>query len=129
MAQFYEMPAISPTMELGTLLAWRLNEGDAFEAPAVVAEIATDKANMEAEIFEDGVLLKHLIAEGDEVPAGFPMAIWGESAGEDLTALLAEFEVRKAELAAGPPEAPEAPAAAPASATVVVSPPPPSAPR
>lgn len=96
MAQFYEMPAVSPTMELGTLVAWRLKEGDSFESGTVVAEVGTDKANMDAEIFDDGVLIKHLIAEGDEIPPGYPIAIWGASADEDIDALLKEFEERKA---------------------------------
>lgn len=97
MAQFYEMPAVSPTMELGTLVAWRLKEGESFESGAVVAEVGTDKANMDAEIFDDGVLIKHLIAEGDEIPPGYPIAIWGASADEDIADLLKEFESRKGE--------------------------------
>ncbi len=101
MAEFYNMPAISPTMELGSLVAWRVAEGESFESSAILAEIGTDKANMEAEIFDEGVMIKHLIGEGDEVPAGFPMAIWGESADEDITELLALFEQKKKELAEG----------------------------
>ena len=75
MAEFYLMPAISPTMELGTIVAWRLQEGQEFESGTVLADIGTDKANMEAEIFEDGFLLKHLVAEGD----GFHRAIRSQS--------------------------------------------------
>jgi pyruvate dehydrogenase E2 component (dihydrolipoamide acetyltransferase) len=99
LAQFYEMPAISPTMEIGTLVTWRVKEGEVFESGTVLAEIGTDKANMEAEIFDAGVLLKHLIAEGDEVPPGYPIAIWGQQ-GEDIAGLLQEFESRKKSLAA-----------------------------
>ncbi|MEN0060926.1 MAG: dihydrolipoamide acetyltransferase family protein [Myxococcota bacterium] len=112
MAEFYEMPSISPTMEVGTLVEWRIAEGASFESSAVVAEVGTDKANMDAEIFDPGVMLKHLIAEGDEVPPGFPIAIVGQSADEDVSALLAEFEQRKASLAEGGGES--APAEAPA---------------
>jgi pyruvate dehydrogenase E2 component (dihydrolipoamide acetyltransferase) len=123
-AQFYEMPAVSPTMEVGTLVSWKIAEGQPFESSAVVAEVGTDKANMDAEIFDKGVLIKHLVAEGDEVPPGYPIAIWGASKDEDISELLAAFEKRKAEGAAAPaPEAkkteepkdeeePEAPAAA-----------------
>ena len=111
MAQFYEMPAISPTMEVGTLVAWQLKEGDAFESGTVLAEIGTDKANMEAEIFDDGFLLKLLIEEGDEVPPGHPIAIWGEAADEPIDELIQEFADRQAALAAGASAAP-APAAA-----------------
>ena len=48
MAEFYEMPAISPTMEMGTLVEWRVKEGEAFDSGTVLAEVGTDKANMEA---------------------------------------------------------------------------------
>jgi pyruvate dehydrogenase E2 component (dihydrolipoamide acetyltransferase) len=109
-AEFYEMPSISPTMEIGTLIEWRVKEGESFQSSAVVAEVGTDKANMEAEIFDAGVMLKHLIAEGDEVPPGFPIAIWG-AAGDDISGLLKEIESRKSQLgaapAAEPAEAPE----------------------
>jgi len=98
-ADFYDMPAISPTMEVGTLVEWRIAEGQPFESSAVVADIGTDKANMEAEIYEDGVLIKHLIGVGEEVPPGFPIAIWGASADEDVSALVTTFEARKAALA------------------------------
>jgi pyruvate dehydrogenase E2 component (dihydrolipoamide acetyltransferase) len=120
MAEFYEMPAISPTMELGTLVAWKIAEGEAFESSAVVAEVGTDKANMEAEIFDAGVLLKHLVSEGDEVPPGYPIAIWGLAADEDITSLVADFEARKAASAAAA-EAP-APTEASAAPTAAVAP-------
>ena len=127
MAQFYEMPAISPTMEVGTLVAWQLKEGAAFESGTVLAEIGTDKANMEAEIFDDGFLLKLLIEEGDEVPPGFPIAIWGEEADEDVDALLEEFAARKAALAARGKDAKESNAEEPKPAEVAPAPAPPKA--
>jgi pyruvate dehydrogenase E2 component (dihydrolipoamide acetyltransferase) len=105
MAEFYEMPAVSPTMEVGVLVEWRVKEGESFESGAVVAEVGTDKANMEAEIFDNGVLIKHLVAEDDEVPPGYPIAIWGSSADEDISGLLEEFEQRKAKAASGGAEA------------------------
>lgn len=125
MAEFYEMPAVSPTMEVGTLVEWRIAEGESFESGAVVAEVGTDKANMDAEIFDKGVMIKHLVREGDEIPPGFPIAIWGKSADEDISDLLAEFERRRgaaqapsaapAEAPAAAPEAPAAPEPAPAA--------------
>lgn len=96
MASFYEMPAISPTMELGILIEWKVKEGDKVSPQTVVAEIGTDKANMEAEVFDDGVILKLLVEEDDEIPPGYPILIWGKSADEDISGLLAEFEKRKA---------------------------------
>ena len=108
MAEFYEMPAVSPTMEVGTLVEWRIAEGESFESGAVVAEVGTDKANMDAEIFDKGVMIKHLVSEGDEIPPGFPIAIWGKSADEDISGLLAEFEERKKALAGGAAAEPKA---------------------
>jgi len=95
LANFYEMPSISPTMEVGTLIEWKLKEGDSFTPQTVIAEVGTDKANMEAEVFDEGVLLKTLIEEGDEVPPGFPIAIIGTEKGEDIGDLLEQFEERK----------------------------------
>lgn len=101
MAQFYEMPAVSPTMELGTLVEWRVKEGESFKPQTVMAEVGTDKANMDAEVFDSGVLIRHLIEEGDEVPAGFPIAIIGQATDEDISELLEAFKARKAELDGG----------------------------
>ena len=95
MVQFYEMPAVSPTMEVGTIVKWCVAEGQAFASGTVMLEVGTDKANMDAEIFDSGVLIKHLVIEGDEVPAGYPIAIIGTKADEDITALLQAFEQRK----------------------------------
>lgn len=118
MAEFYEMPSVSPTMEVGTLVAWRVAEGASFDSGTVLAEVGTDKANMDAEIFDAGVLIKHLVPEGAEIPPGYPIAIWGQSADEDISGLLARFEERKK--AGG--GAPAAPVAAEAPARVEASP-------
>lgn len=91
MAEFFVMPQASPTMEKGTLLAWKKAEGAVLGPQDVIAEVETDKAAMEIEVFDAGVLLKLLAAEGDEIPAGQPIAIIGKSAGEDITALVAAF--------------------------------------
>lgn len=123
MAEFYEMPSISPTMEVGTLVEWKVAEGQPFESSAAVAEVGTDKANMEAEIFDAGVMIKHLIAEGDEVPPGFPIAIWGQAADEDVSSLLAEFEQRRAALADGASGAEPTSAGSNGAGSAPVSPP------
>lgn len=129
MAEFYEMPAVSPTMEVGTLVEWRIAEGATFESGAVVAEVGTDKANMDAEIFDKGVMIKHLVSEGDEIPPGYPIAIWGKSADEDISGLLAEFEERKKALQGGAaPAAPEPAAAEPTPAAPTPAPEAPAAP-
>ncbi len=70
------MPALSPTMEEGTLAKWHVKEGDAVQTGDVIAEIETDKATMEVEAIEDGVIQSILVAEGTEhVPVNQPIAI------------------------------------------------------
>jgi pyruvate dehydrogenase E2 component (dihydrolipoamide acetyltransferase) len=110
MAEIFVMPQASPTMEVGTILAWRKAEGDSLQPQDVIAEVETDKAAMEIEVFDDGILLKILVPEGEEVPAGAPIAIIGLSADEDISALIEEAKAAgKAPAAA---EAPAEPAAA-----------------
>ena len=75
MAIYIEMPKLSDTMTEGTLVKWRKNEGDKVRTGDVLAEIETDKATMEMEVFDDGILHKHLIAEGAKVPIGGQIAI------------------------------------------------------
>ena len=122
MAEFFVMPQATPTMESGTIASWNKAEGDSLAVGDVLAVVETDKAAMDIETFDKGVLLKLLAAEGDEVPAGFPIAIIGR-AGEDVSALVAQFSTMTPE--AAKPEAP-APAALVEAAPVVSAPPPPS---
>ncbi|WP_300541691.1 pyruvate dehydrogenase complex E1 component subunit beta [Maricaulis sp.] len=77
------MPALSPTMEEGTLAKWLIKEGDTVESGDVIAEIETDKATMEVEAVEEGTVAKLLVAEGTEgVKVNVPIAILAEE-GED----------------------------------------------
>jgi pyruvate dehydrogenase E2 component (dihydrolipoamide acetyltransferase) len=115
MAEFFLMPQASPTMEAGVILAWHKGEGDTLAPQDVIAEVETDKAAMEIEVFDKGVLLKILEGEGAEVPAGRPIAIIGASADEDISALMEEFAA-KASAAPAPAPAAEAPAPSPAPA-------------
>ncbi len=81
------MPALSPTMEAGTLARWLVKEGDSVAAGDVIAEIETDKATMEVEAIDDGTVGKILISEGTEnVAVNAPIAIL-LAEGEDGTAL------------------------------------------
>ena len=75
MAIYIEMPKLSDTMTEGTLLKWRKNEGDKVETGDVIAEVETDKATMEMEAFDDGILHKHLVIAGTKVPIGGPIAL------------------------------------------------------
>ena len=60
------MPALSPTMEEGTLARWLVKEGDGVRSGDVIAEIETDKATMEVEAVDEGTVAKILVAEGTE---------------------------------------------------------------
>ncbi len=86
------MPALSPTMEEGTLAKWNVKEGDTVSSGDIIAEIETDKATMEVEAVDEGVVGKIFIAEGTEgVKVNAPIAVLleeGESAGDiDMSAL------------------------------------------
>ena len=67
MARFYEMPQASPTMEFGVLLSWKVAEGAKLAPQDVIAEVETDKAAMDIEVFDPGYMLKLLASEGDEI--------------------------------------------------------------
>lgn len=77
------MPKLSDTMEEGVLHKWNVKEGDKVSSGDVIAEVETDKATMEVEVFDSGTILKILVDEGDSVPLGETMAIIGEE-GEDV---------------------------------------------
>jgi pyruvate dehydrogenase E1 component beta subunit len=117
------MPALSPTMEEGTLAKWLVKEGDTVSSGDIMAEIETDKATMEFEAVDEGIVGKILIAEGTEgVKVNTPIAVLVEE-GEDASALPAAAPAAAAVTEAAPAavEAP-APAAAPAAPVVDLSP-------
>ena len=81
------MPALSPTMEEGTLSKWLVKEGDTVSSGDLLAEIETDKATMEVEAVEEGVIAKILVAGGSEgVKVNAPIALLLEE-DEDASAL------------------------------------------
>jgi pyruvate dehydrogenase E2 component (dihydrolipoyllysine-residue acetyltransferase) len=108
-----KMPALSPTMEEGTLAKWLVKEGDAVKSGDILAEIETDKATMEFEAVDEGTIAKILVPEGsDGVKVGTPIAVLAGE-GEDVSAA-ATTPAPKAEPAPAPaPKAAEAPAPAP----------------
>ena len=84
-----KMPALSPTMEEGTLAKWLVKEGDTVKSGDIMAEIETDKATMEFEAVDEGVIARIVIAEGtDGVKVGAVIAILAEE-GEDASAVSA----------------------------------------
>ncbi len=109
-----KMPALSPTMEEGTLARWLVKEGDEIKSGDIIAEIETDKATMEFEAVDEGVLGKILVAEGTEgVKVGTVIAvIGGDAASAPAAAPVAAQAAAPAPVAA----VPLAPVAAPKAA-------------
>ena len=112
------MPALSPTMEEGTLAKWLVAEGDAVRSGDVIAEIETDKATMEVEALDDGTIAKLLVAAGTEaVKVNVAIAVLleeGESADAMPASSAASPPGAAIEAAAAAPAAEAAAAAAPA---------------
>ncbi|WP_137405788.1 biotin/lipoyl-containing protein, partial [Sphingobium sp. MP9-4] len=138
MSKTIQMPALSPTMEEGTLAKWLVKEGDKVSSGDLLAEIETDKATMEFEAVDEGTVAKILVSEGAEgVKVGTVIAIIAEE-GEDVAeaaasggaapAPKADAVPAKAEAAAPAakadpvPAKAAAPAAAPAEGRVKASP-------
>jgi pyruvate dehydrogenase E2 component (dihydrolipoamide acetyltransferase) len=124
------MPALSPTMEKGNLAKWLKKEGDAVKAGDILAEIETDKATMEYEAVDEGVLAKILVPEGTaDVPVNQPIAVLAAE-GEDVKAAAAAAGKGAAPARAPQPaqQAKPAPAASAAQAPARPQQPPPAAP-
>jgi len=128
MAIAVEMPKMSDTMEEGVLAAWLVEEGTSISAGDVVAQVETDKATMDLEVYDDGVLLKRVIGEGDSVPIGGLIAILGQE-GEDVSAILAKYQgggdgasAESAPAASEPAPAVSEPAPAPAAEAPAAAP-------
>lgn len=123
------LPALSPTMESGSIVSWDKKEGDQLNEGDLLAEIETDKATMAFETPEEGFLAKILVPAGTKgVPLGQPLCIIVESEGD--IGKFKDFSIEEAIAAAG--GAGDAPASAPApeqpSATTSSSTPPPPSP-
>jgi pyruvate dehydrogenase E2 component (dihydrolipoamide acetyltransferase) len=113
-----KMPALSPTMEEGKLAKWLVKEGDEVSSGDILAEIETDKATMEFEAVDEGVIVSIAVPEGTEkVKVGTVIAtLAGENEGDGVPAKAGTSGEEK------PPQ--EAPASAGAQASVVAAPPP-----
>lgn len=119
MAIELKMPALSPTMEEGTLAKWLVKEGDEVSSGDILAEIETDKATMEFEAVDEGVISKILVAEGtDNVTVGTVIA---EMTGEDEEMAPASAPATAVEKESTSPALPEVAEAAPVSAAAPVS--------
>ncbi|MEW6123478.1 MAG: pyruvate dehydrogenase complex dihydrolipoamide acetyltransferase [Pseudomonadota bacterium] len=118
------MPALSPTMEKGNLAKWLKKEGDSVKSGDVIAEIETDKATMEVEAVDEGVLAKIVVPEGtSDVPVNQLIAVLAAE-GEDVKAAAAGAggKPAAAPAAAAPAPAPAAPAPAAAAPAPVAAP-------
>ena len=118
MATLIDMPKLSDTMTVGTLVKWLKNEGDLVASGDMIAEVETDKATMEVECFDDGVLIKQYCGVGDEVAVGGAIAAVGEAgeeapATETNTPATAAPEPEPAPVAEAPTSTPAAPEPAP----------------
>ncbi len=92
-----KMPALSPTMEEGTLAKWLVKEGDTVTSGDILAEIETDKATMEFEAVDEGTIAKILVPEGTD----------GVKVGEPIAILAAEGESAEAAASASPKRSPQ----------------------
>ncbi len=77
------MPRLSDTMQEGTLVKWRVKEGDSVKSGDLLADVETDKATMELQSFDDGTVAKVLVGEGDTAPVGALILVLAEE-GEDV---------------------------------------------
>ncbi|XP_041807610.1 dihydrolipoyllysine-residue acetyltransferase component of pyruvate dehydrogenase complex, mitochondrial [Chelmon rostratus] len=110
------LPALSPTMTMGTVQRWEKKVGEKLSEGDLLAEIETDKATIGFEVQEEGYLAKILVAEGTrDVPLGMPLCIIVEKES-DIAAFKDYVETGVAEVSTPPPAPPPAPAAAPAAA-------------
>jgi pyruvate dehydrogenase E2 component (dihydrolipoamide acetyltransferase) len=130
MAQIIDMPKLSDTMTVGTLVKWLKNEGDAVKSGMMLAEVETDKATMELECFFDGTLLKVFAPAGSQVAVGAALCAVGkpgEAVPEPSTGVAPAVSSPAAK--EEPKQASHAPAAAPAGVPPAAIPvPPPAAP-
>src|SRR3954468_22869650 len=84
MPSYIEMPKLSDTMTEGTLVKWRKKPGDKVEVGDILAEVETDKAVMEMEAFDEGVLAEYIVQEGGKAQIGQRLAVMGKP-GEKVT--------------------------------------------
>jgi pyruvate dehydrogenase E2 component (dihydrolipoamide acetyltransferase) len=122
MAEIIRMPKLSDTMTEGVVAEWHKKVGDEVESGELLAEIETDKATMEFESFQDGILLHIGVEKGSTAPVDSVLCVLGEK-GEDISELLASAAADVQAQPAAPASAP-APAPAPAPVAAAVSAPP-----
>jgi pyruvate dehydrogenase E2 component (dihydrolipoamide acetyltransferase) len=85
MADYFNLPMLGQTMEEGTITKWLKAEGDYIRRGDIIAEVMTDKANLEVDATVEGYLRKILVAEGETVPVNAPIAIISKTPDEDIS--------------------------------------------
>lgn len=119
MAELVKLPKMSDTMTEGVIVKWNYKTGDTVKSGDILAEVETDKATMDMEVYAKGTIL-YLVEEGSTVPVDGPIAVVG-AAGEDFSALLSAAPAPAAKIEEAPVTAVEAaPAATPAAAPAQV---------
>src|SRR4051812_32626083 len=116
-----QMPSLSPTMTEGKITKWLKKEGDKVSSGTAIAEVETDKSNLEVEAYDDGFLIAILTKEGESAKVGAPIAYIGEK-GEKV-------DTSKAAAPAAADAAKAASATAPAPSQPTQAVPPPAAPK
>jgi pyruvate dehydrogenase E2 component (dihydrolipoamide acetyltransferase) len=124
MANIIDMPKLSDTMTVGTLVKWLKGEGDAVRNGDILAEVETDKATMELECFFDGTLLRIFIPAGSQVPVGSALCAVGKP-GETVEAPAPQPSPRRVEAVQAKPTGSPAPSAPRPSSPGALPPPPP----
>ncbi len=97
MAEIIRMPKMSDTMEEGVIASWLKKVGDEIKSGDILAEVETDKATMELESYDDGILLHIGVKDGDSVPVDGVIAIIGEK-GEDVNKILNDINSDSSEV-------------------------------
>ena len=82
MAELITMPKMSDTMTEGVIVKWNVKVGDSVKSGDIMAEVETDKATMDMEVYSKGIVLHLVVQEGDAVPVDGPIAVVGKE-GED----------------------------------------------
>ena len=116
MANIIDMPKLSDTMTVGTLVKWKKQEGDAVKSGDILAEVETDKATMELESFFDGTLLKIFVPDGAQVAIGDALCAVGQPGEKIETPATKKAEIGKQKAEPTVPAAPVS--AAPVAASV-----------
>ncbi len=117
------MPRLSDTMEQGTVVKWHVNAGDSVSSGDVIADIETDKATMELESFDDGVVASLAIGEGEKVNVGETIVILAEDGESTEDAIASVGSSASSESSAKQEGGSDAPAPSSSSATAVAEPP------